>query len=410
MEKRSIKAKSRRPSKSERILVCSSAVIFRRPLVNADVSFSREIAPGLYTPEKRVSPKDAQRLCSSLGSEVRWLTDSKLHTFIELHTFRSETRRFVSLSNALDGWFDKHFSEIPNDLQERIQHDLFPLGESCGSWWDSLTSEERRMAADRWDYEHDPATEDERQHAWDSWSECHELKRQIAEWDSVATPTALDMAKKDDKLRELRQRLNELETQLDGRGGFSAVEATQTQLNPPAAVPSAPLALPENDAGNDITSAFRKMSNLTADELTLTFVAGDMLQVSARDTTQRVPLAVLNLIDRRRGSLKKQGAILLGMAGGQSKKFLNNTATSQAISRLRAVFKTHLYVKADPFHPYRKGAGWEPRFKVSDNRNAADERAKREAIHAPYEDDHPHSVDNNDDTPDAADEFLNSRK
>ncbi len=37
-------------------------------------------------------------------------------------------------------------------------------------------------------------------------------------------------------------------------------------------------------------------------------------------------------------------------------------------------------INDDPFNPYRKAAGWEPLFKVSDKRNAADERAKREAV------------------------------
>ena len=41
--------------------------------------------------------------------------------------------------------------------------------------------------------------------------------------------------------------------------------------------------------------------------------------------------------------------------------------------------RKHLGISDDPFDPYRKGAGWMPRFKIFDKRGAADKRAKREA-------------------------------
>ena len=49
------------------------------------------------------------------------------------------------------------------------------------------------------------------------------------------------------------------------------------------------------------------------------------------------------------------------------------------MTRLRQIFRNHLGISNDPFTPYYKGVGWEPRFEIYDKRGAADERAKREA-------------------------------
>jgi hypothetical protein len=61
------------------------------------------------------------------------------------------------------------------------------------------------------------------------------------------------------------------------------------------------------------------------------------------------------------------------------KKLTHTGANAAKMKRLRDVFGAHLGICADPFEPYRKGAGWVPRFKIMDKRGAADERAKREA-------------------------------
>ena len=135
-------------------------------------------------------------------------------------------------------------------------------------------------------------------------------------------------------------------------------------------------------------AVFLAMKNLTADEVGITFVGdkaesgigtNNLLEISARSETKRVALAEIGLIDLHRSSLNDQGVILLGMA---QKKILPSTGPNRKkISRLRAVFRNHLGISDDPFYPYRKsvGCGWEPRFKINDNRGAADERARREA-------------------------------
>ena len=136
----------------------------------------------------------------------------------------------------------------------------------------------------------------------------------------------------------------------------------------------------------DPCSAFRSMKNLTADEISITFVgdkneygigANNLLEISARDTTKSVALAAIGLIDMHSRQLNSQCTILLGMA--QKIKLPYSSANSKKISRLRGVFRSYLNCTDDPFDLYRKAVGWNPRFKISDNRGAADVRAKREA-------------------------------
>lgn len=130
---------------------------------------------------------------------------------------------------------------------------------------------------------------------------------------------------------------------------------------------------------------FRAMENLSASEVSIAFVgdksesglaANNMLEVSARNVTRRVPLVALDLVDRRCGILNKQAAMLLGMAKGRCP--LRNDNNAKKVARLRKLLRGHLGVQGDPFGPYRKDVGWEPRFKVTDRRGAADLRARKE--------------------------------
>lgn len=115
---------------------------------------------------------------------------------------------FESLTAALGGWFDQPLADLPDAQRRRVEQDFRPMG------WDTLTPDQRRSVAAQWDYQHDPATEEEREQFWKLWCEYDEVKRKVAGWESVATPTALDMATKDDRLGEARGRFNTLEKQL----------------------------------------------------------------------------------------------------------------------------------------------------------------------------------------------------
>lgn len=143
---------------------------------------------------------------------------------------------------------------------------------------------------------------------------------------------------------------------------------------------------PLANAAENPCDVFLGMENLDASELAIAFVgdksetglgANNMLEICARKETRRVALAALELVDRRGGSVNSQGVVLLGMA--VRKNLPHSGANAAKMKRLRDVFRAHLGLRADPFEPYRKSAGWVPRFRIADKRGATDERAKREA-------------------------------
>lgn len=133
-------------------------------------------------------------------------------------------------------------------------------------------------------------------------------------------------------------------------------------------------------------ATFLAMEKLTANELSLTFVgdksenaigSNSLMEISARGQTKRVALAALGLIDLHSRKFNSQCMVLLGMT--QHKHLPSSEANKKKISRLRKLFSEHLGVADDPFYPYRKAVGWEPRFKLYDKRGAADDRARRDA-------------------------------
>ena len=133
-------------------------------------------------------------------------------------------------------------------------------------------------------------------------------------------------------------------------------------------------------------SVFLAMQKLVAEELSIAFVgdraesglgANNMLELSARKQTRRVALATLQFVDRRKGGLNSQGAILLGITRGKRLTYTPSNATK--MKRLRDALRKHIGLTGDPFEPYREENGWVPRFEILDKRGAADERAKREA-------------------------------
>lgn len=111
---------------------------------------------------------------------------------------------FDSLALALEDWFDKPLSDLPDGLRERFENQLLFL------LWDSLSVKQRRNEALQLDYEADPATEKDRQFWWDFFSEKEALEEKIAKWESIAAPTATDLAMKEAKLKEFRDELNRM--------------------------------------------------------------------------------------------------------------------------------------------------------------------------------------------------------
>lgn len=111
---------------------------------------------------------------------------------------------FKSLTDELHGWFDKPLAELPEALRHRAETDLFPLP------WDELSPDQRQIAAEQWDYQHDPNTENDRQDWWDFFIRKDEIEQELAEWESVEAPTAGDLALKKAKIAELRHILTDM--------------------------------------------------------------------------------------------------------------------------------------------------------------------------------------------------------
>jgi hypothetical protein len=122
-----------------------------------------------------------------------------------------------------------------------------------------------------------------------------------------------------------------------------------------------------------------------------------MLEISARQETRRVPVAALDLADRRSGSLNAQAGILVGMA--RKIPLPRTDAHARKMTRLREVFRKHFGINDDPFEDYRPGAGWVPRFTIVDKRGGADEHAKTAAERrsVEYDDQKDYTFDDEDD-------------
>jgi hypothetical protein len=111
---------------------------------------------------------------------------------------------FESLSAALEGWFDKPVSELPDPLRNRVDAE-YPVA------WDLLAADQRQGFAEQWDAQHDPALESERKYWWDFYLLKGEIEQQIEKWSEVETPTATDLAQKETRLAELKRELAGME-------------------------------------------------------------------------------------------------------------------------------------------------------------------------------------------------------
>lgn len=308
---------------------------------------------------------------------------------------------FNSLATALEEYFNTPYADLPEDERQRVENDFFPMP------WDKLSPNHRRSVAAQLDYQRDPDTEGERQYWSDFFNRRDNLQRKLMQWESVATPTATDLATKESKVSGLQQELDRMDQTLrQARGDFypePIIEST-TQVQPTEPPPS-PVSPTEHETANDqITeppttdeapfkpdgpqdhcAVFRNMENLRPDELAIAFVgdiseqgmAGNsMLEITARKVTRRLALAEFNLVDRRSGVLNQQAGVLIGLAQGL-KVTRSNEKLAATMKRLRDVFRVHLGINTDPFTAHEPQMGWLPRFKIADLRGKAAERARQ---------------------------------
>ena len=127
---------------------------------------------------------------------------------------------FFSLSLALEDWFDKPLCDLPAALKQRIEKDF------CLIPWDHLSVAGRRAVVQEWDYQNDPATKKERLDSWDNAKRELDINAQIAIWEAISTPTALDLAEKENRLAGLRQELA-----ASNANGLAEVDPIDTSTN-----------------------------------------------------------------------------------------------------------------------------------------------------------------------------------
>ncbi|MBP9058783.1 MAG: hypothetical protein KBF98_00545, partial [Rhodoferax sp.] len=114
---------------------------------------------------------------------------------------------FDSLTWAFEDWFDTPLCDLPDALRHRVVQEFFPMP------WDTLSADQRRSVALQLDYQHDPATEQDQKFWWDFFERVDNLKKQRAEWEVVATPTAAELALKEARLAELKLELAHMDAQ-----------------------------------------------------------------------------------------------------------------------------------------------------------------------------------------------------
>lgn len=239
---------------------------------------------------------------------------------------------FDSLTLDLEDWFDKPLSDLPDGLRERFKNQLLSL------LWDSLSVKQRRNEALQLDYEADPACAEERAATWnevsvdwDYWKQVPALTTQEfsilrllhdpREFEHEKSITFKDAGKSLEELVGDDVRIIERTLGSDITRPIPKWIAWAKLQN--WDMPSY-FCDYEKNGGTFITAqdlpgthdpklagnrckVFRAMEKLTADEVSMTFVGDEnesgmgnnMLEISARGVTRRVPLAELDLVDRR---------------------------------------------------------------------------------------------------------------
>jgi hypothetical protein len=118
---------------------------------------------------------------------------------------------FVSLTSRLEGWFDKQLADIPEEVRQLIEEEFFPFT------WDKCSESDRRFIAKQEDLGNDPATESFREIRWEYAERRSDIELEIKEWQSRATPTALDLQAQSDNLKRLAHELQNLDADFSAK-------------------------------------------------------------------------------------------------------------------------------------------------------------------------------------------------
>jgi hypothetical protein len=134
----------------------------------------------------------------------------------------------------------------------------------------------------------------------------------------------------------------------------------------------------ETQSDTDPFVEYRQMENLTWGEVSISLVAGDLIEISARGKVKRVSYAHMGLVDKRidKGILNRQGTTLLAIAFQERSK---DSQYKKHVSRLRGQLKSLFGINKNPFHPSNFPNLHFPIFELNDYRDKADQRAKERA-------------------------------
>ena len=118
----------------------------------------------------------------------------------------------------------------------------------------------------------------------------------------------------------------------------------------------------------------------TWEHLYMRFVKNKCVVVGGPEKEQEFFLGDMGLLDRTTKQENKACVVLLQMANG----VIVTTNEKQTVSNLRQLLRNLFGLSSDPFHIER--GRYVPNFKLLYNRDAADRRAKKRAVHVPFND------------------------
>jgi hypothetical protein len=106
----------------------------------------------------------------------------------------------------------------------------------------------------------------------------------------------------------------------------------------------------------------------------------------------------IGLMGMRQHQPNEVGAILIGLSkpGGRYLRPSSDKKYDTKMSHLRSALRRLTNIQAQPFYPPNDADGWRPRFRLIDDRRNADERAKTQAQHVPFDDTHDYQAEDDD--------------
>ena len=129
------------------------------------------------------------------------------------------------------------------------------------------------------------------------------------------------------------------------------------------------------------SESFEALGAKLWNDITLRFLKNDFIEVGGPVKKIKVSLERLDLMNRTKGKPNVAFDLLLKMP----KRRKVSSKQKQSISRFRRTLEEKFKLPGDPFQ-FEEQRGYVPNFKIIDDRKAADERAKKEAVFTPYDD------------------------